>query len=416
MHDLNIKKIAIGAGAFLGLMFFWHVSHNLLETNQEGYYQVKQAAVSGKMSVRSSAGTYFQMFGDIFTYHISDMYYFSKHDLDGGSGKETASIKVRFNDGGTADISGALKYRLSTKEEDQIALHRDFKGYHAVKMDLIRQVVAEALMQTATLMRAEESYSTRRSEFTSLAEEQIKKGIYETVAREIKETDVDGNQYVEHEVNVKRDAAGVGIVRKPSPLVRYNIEVLQFIVKDIDFDETIDKLITKKKEAEQQKVVARANAEKARQDAITEREQGAARIAKAKADEDVEKIKGVTQAQKAFEVAQFQRKQAEEEAKAKTTQGQAEAAVAKLKVAAGLSPAEAAEYKMKTAIGVAEKMAAIQFPSTMVIGGSGQNGHALNPFDAVGLKSFIELSDSIAAGNNTRPSRGSKNQKNTNDE
>ena len=61
--------------------------------------------------------------------------------------------------------------------------------------------------------------------------------------------------------------------------------------EDIDFDETIDMLISQKKKAEQQKVVAKANAEKAKQDAITALEQGKARVASAKADEEVEKIK-----------------------------------------------------------------------------------------------------------------------------
>jgi regulator of protease activity HflC (stomatin/prohibitin superfamily) len=399
---LNPKKVVVGAVGLFGVIFFWSISRQLLETNSEGYYQVKQAALTGSMTVRSTPGTYLQLFGDIFTYPVSDMFYFSKHDMDGGAGPEADAITVRFNDGSTAKVSRALKYRLSMTESDQLSLHRDFKSYQAVKNDLIRQVVAEALMQTASLMRAEDSYSSRRSEFTSLAEEQVRSGIYETVSRELKESDADGNEFIEREVNVKMDTTGKAVVKKISPFKRYNIEILQFVIKDIDFDETIDKLIAKKKEAEQQKVVARANAEKAKQDAVTEREQGAARVAKAKADEDVEKIKAVTQAQKAYEVAKLQRQQAEEDAKSKIVQGEAEAKVAKQKVAAGLTPAEAAKFKMETAIGVAEQLASVQFPSMMVIGGSGDKGHALNPFDAVGLESFMRLSEKLASGSPTK--------------
>ena len=78
-------------------------------------------------------------------------------------------IKVRFNDGGTAEISGLIKFRLPSDPEKRMALHRDFKRFESIKNDLMRQVVTEALMQTAPLMRAEDSYSTRRSEFTDIA-------------------------------------------------------------------------------------------------------------------------------------------------------------------------------------------------------------------------------------------------------
>ena len=165
-----------------------------------------------------------------------------------------------------------------------------------------------------------------------MAEDQIKLGIFETHAEEFKSKDAEGNDFIERAVKVKNDASGKPMIRKISPFVRYKIEVLQFVIKDIDFDKTIDILISKKKEAEQQKVVAKAQAEKAKQDAITALEQGKARVAKAKADEEVEKIKEVTQARKKFEVAQFDRQRAEEEAKAELIKGRAEAEKNKLLV------------------------------------------------------------------------------------
>lgn len=397
---MSLKKWTILAFSLVSSIVLLSLSSQVLETNNEGYYQIKQAFGTGNMTVRSTPGTYWQGMGAIYTYQLSDMYYFSNHQSENNRADATDcdAVRVRFNDGGNACITGSIKFRLSGKVEDQLQLHRDFKSFLSVKQDLIRQVVTESLMQTAALMRAEESYSTRRSEFTALAEEQVKLGIFDTISQELKEVDAGGNEFVEMNVLVKTDKYGNRLVRKHSPLQRYNIEVLQFVVQDIDFDKTIDALISKKKEAEQQKVVAKANAERAKQDAITEREQGAARIAKAKADEEVEKIKAVTQALKQYEVSVQNRKQAEEEGKAKVFQGEAEAKVAKLKVAAGLSPKEAAEFRMNTSIGVAEKLANVRFPSMMVIGGS-SNGSALNPFDAVGLESFIRISDKLSNKN-----------------
>jgi regulator of protease activity HflC (stomatin/prohibitin superfamily) len=319
------------------------------------------------------------------------MHYFSKSDLDGGKGSESDPIHVRFNDGGTADISGAIKYRLPADPDKRLKIHQDFKSYEAFKHDLIRQTVSESMMQAATLMKAEESYSTRRSEFTSLVEDQVKNGIYDVTAREIKSKDADGNELVDHEVFVKRDAQGQPIVRKPSPLTQYGVEIVSFTIKELDFDATIEALIQKKKEAEQMKVVARANAEKAKQDAITAREQGNAKIATEKAEQDVQKMKEVTIAEKLFEVSKLNRQQAEQDAQARITNGKAEAEVNKLKVAAGLTPLERANIDKETAIGVAAELSKVQFPGMMVLGGGGGN-NPTNPFEAVGLESFLRIS------------------------
>jgi regulator of protease activity HflC (stomatin/prohibitin superfamily) len=396
---VDFKKLRLIATLVVGLVLLItvvSVGKQVLGTNNAGYYQVKQAAVTGTMSVIDLPGTYARLFADITTYHVSDMHYFSKSALDGEEGAASDPIKVRFNDGGTADVSGAIKYRLPVDDIKRLRLHQDFKNYAAFKHDLIRQTVAEAMMQTATLMKAEESYSTRRSEFTSLVEDQVKNGIYETSSKEVKSADADGNERVDVVVSVKRDEHGLPAVRKISPLAQYGVDVISFTIKEIDFDATIDNLIQKKKEAEQQKVVARANAERAKQDAITAREQGNAMIATEKAKQDVEKIKEVTIAQKEFEVSQLKRKQAEMDAAAAVTQGKALADVNRLKVLAGLTPLEKATIAKETAIGVAAELAKVQFPSMMVIGGGSNGKAAADPFEAVGLESLMRISDKLA--------------------
>lgn len=384
------RKVGVIVFVIIAVAALLFLSNSLLITNKSGYYQVKQAAISGHMSVRTQPGMYPQLFGDITEYQISDMYYFSKYAEEGGSGFEAAPIEVRFNDGGKADISGSIKYKLSLIEDIQLDLHENYKSYEAVKQDLVRQVVTEALMQTATLMKAEESYSSRRSEFTSLVEDQVKQGIFETESEEVKTTDVDGNEFIERYVKVKVGEDGKRIVRKTSSFVRYKIEVLQFVIKDIDFDQTIDSLIAKKKEAEQQRVVAKANAEKAKQDAITAEMQGKAKEAEAKAVENVEKIKAVTQAQKRFEVAEYDLRRAEKEAEALLVLARAEAEKNQLMVRAGIAPEVKAQIDKDIAIGVAAELAKIKLPEMMILGGSG-NGGALNPFDAVGLESFLRI-------------------------
>ena len=76
------------------------------------------------------------------------------------------------------------------------------------------------------------------------------------------------------------------------------------------------------------------------------------------------------------------------------TNGRAEAEVNKLKVAAGLTPLERATIAKETAIGVAAELSKVQFPSTLILGGG--NGSATNPFDAIGIESYMRISDKMA--------------------
>jgi regulator of protease activity HflC (stomatin/prohibitin superfamily) len=412
-HSKTAKAVGFILLGILLVLILWN---KMVATNDATTYQVKQATITGNMSVRTEAGMYPKMWGKITEYTKTGMNHFSKYDEEGGKGLASAPISVQFNDGGKADISGSIKYKLSLTESDQIELHKDYRSVEAISQDLVRQVVTEALMQTATLMKAEESYSTRRSEFTSVAEAQIIQGIFYTESEEIVTSDAEGNEFTEKITKLKVDEDGNRMVRKASPFVKYHITILQFVVKDIDFDPTIDALIAKKKEAEQQKIVAKSNAERAKQDAITAFEQGEAdkatalakqavlaieRTTKAKADKDVAETEALakanvseTQATARLNVAKSNRQAEAENAKAMLITKEAEAKANRLLVQAGLTPEQKAKIDKETKIGVAHELAGIKFPEMMVIGGG--DGGALNPFDAVGLESLIKISENMS--------------------
>ncbi|UEM08115.1 hypothetical protein JL101_035550 (plasmid) [Skermanella rosea] len=382
-----VRKVSIAVGVFLTLVVGLLASQ-LFQTNNAGYVQVKQAAGSGQMSVRTQPGVYLKMFADIHEYRISDVYDFNAED---------ERIPVRFNDASTAFVSGQIKFRLPMTEQDILNIHQDFRSFEAVQSDLVRQVVAASLKQSATHFGAEEVYSTRRSDFINLVNEQIKNGIYATEYEERWRKDEDGNSFIERLVKVRLREDGKPFIAEPSTFDRYNVELVQLVINDIDFDEKTDELIAKRKEAEQEQVVAKANAERAKQDAITAQERGKANVAQAEAESLVEKKRAVIAAEKEREVAEEQALKAEEEKKAIIARGEAEARANALKVSAGLTPQEKAQFAKETAIGVAAELAKVKLPGLMVIGGQGQSGQ-VNPFDAVGLESFIRISKGLSKG------------------
>jgi regulator of protease activity HflC (stomatin/prohibitin superfamily) len=392
----GFKKIGALLLVVVGLVSLFVVLPQLVETNESGNYQVKQAAFTGEMSVINSPGTYSQMFGSIGTYPVSDIYYFSESKLDGGDTESAAPVLVTFNGGGSAKISGSFKYRLSLKDADQLLLHQDFRIYENVKHDIIRQVVQEALTKTAATMKAEESYSSRVAEFTSLAESQIVDGIYQTISEQLSRKDTDGNELTETAVRLLKDEKGHPIVGKISPLKRYNIEVINFTIKTFDYDVQTKAIIAKKQESEQGKIVSRANAEQAKQQAITEKEQGNARVAKAEADALVIKKTAVIEAEQETAVAVQAKLKAAEESEALLVTARATAAANRLKVDAGLTPQERANFEMKTKIGVAAELAKTKFPDNMIIsGGSGSNGSS-SPMEALGMNALYDLSQKMS--------------------
>ena len=133
-------------------------------------------------------------------------------------------------------------------------------------------------------------------------------------------------------------------------------------------------------------ITAKTQALEAMQKTITIEEQGKARAAEAKWEQEREKAVAVTRAEQEREVARLAAEKAEFEKKKIIAQGQAEAEANRLKVIAGLTPQERAEWDYKTAVGIAEALAQSKVswvPSVMMSGGNSGNTNAA--MDAVGL-------------------------------
>ena len=405
------KKLIIGIISVVVVLVLLVTSvSSLVGNNDAGYYQVKQSFPAGNMGVISKAGIYPKMFGTMTEYTLSDTYYFSKSDLDGGDGAEANAIGVRFSGGGTADISGSVKYKLPASGELRLRLHEDFRSDEAIRQDLIRQYVQEVLKNTATLYKPEQTYSGGRGEFVSTFQAQLEQGTYRTKSEQIVTKDAEGNELTETIVSIILDKNGEPIIDKVSPFVTYNVSLIQVSLKDIDYSDSVDALITAKQKSEQEKVLAVAKAEKAKQDTITASEEGKANIAIAKAQADVIKQTAVTQAQQAKEVAELNAEQVKsvaetkaeqqlnvatknaeaaiQDAQALLTKKTAEADANKLLVQAGLTPLQKAQIEKETAIGVANALAGMDVPQVLVNGGG---SGSTSPLDYIGINQALDI-------------------------
>lgn len=402
------KGLFFKLGLVVGLVLLIVFSGNIFETVDGGEIHIKQAAITGELSSRVQEGVYMQSFGKITKYHRTAETYLSSDELDGGKGDEADAVLVRFGDGGTADLSSVTQWRLPLIEKDLIKIQRNFRSMASLSAQ-VRQWIIEVEKQTASTFKADETYSTRRSEFQQLISNQIDNGLYATevvmVDTPTNEVDDKGNPVVASikKVVIKKDKDGLPIFTKIGVFKEYGITLVNHSLKDIDYDETIDALITQKKKAEQQKAVAITNAEKALQDAITAEAQGQARVAEAKADQDVKKITAVTSAEKERDVAILKGQQelrvaelatlrATQEAEAELVKRRADAEANALLVKAGLTPKEKANIQKETSIGIARELAKTNFPQIMNFG---TDTGVTSPLEAVGYNQTLDLIDRL---------------------
>lgn len=409
--------VLILLGVFAGKMVGYKQSTELL---------IKQSPF-GTLSCVEGQGLYFKGFASIYKYDLAKSFYFnsSTEKVDGhgweGDEDDEDDISVTLSRNANADISGYLMYELPTDCDKLIELHKNQRSDQGIKHNLVRNAVLSAVRKTAPLFTAEEAKVTKIAEFRRLAEDQLVEGEYLTTIEVLKEkagedeVDSTGKVIKKAEVQeyrvtkLKLDKDGHRIITKKSPITQYGIVVKQLEIQNVKLDPKAQQQLDIVKEREMQRVANATAAETAKQKAITAKAEGDARIAEAKATQEVQKMTEVTMAEKEKavailnaerekEVARLEALKAIEVAKKIKAEKEAEAQANRALVAAGLTPQERAEWEYKTKVGVAEALAKSSHPlvpEIMMTGGEGKNG-ASNAMDAVGLNMLMDLTTKLS--------------------
>lgn len=298
-------------GMFFGLLAVVIVvaiicASSLVETVEKGTYQIKQAAVTGKMSAKMTPGLWAQLFGDIEVWPKAETFYFT---FDIGEGKKVdQSIEVRFCDGSVCKISGTLRVIMPASPDQAITLttEKGFKTYADLEHKLVLPVVRNALRLTANLMTARESYAEKRPNYIFWAWDQIQNGLYETHEETtIKDDPLTGKKVRRVVKVISKDASGNPIYQV-NPWEGTGITLANFEVKVFEYDAKVKKQIAVQQENYMAVATAKAQAEKAKQEARTAEEQGKMKVVRARYEKEQEKIRAVVTAEKDKRVAELQ--------------------------------------------------------------------------------------------------------------
>ena len=420
------KSQVLGIAAVIVLILLGVFAAKLVGYKQSTELLIKQSPF-GTLSCVEGQGLYFKGFASIYKYDLAKSFYFnsSTEKVNGqgweGDEDDEDDISVTLSRNANANISGYLLYELPTDCDKLIELHKNQKSDKGIKHNLVRNAVLSAVRKTAPLFTAEEAKVTKIAEFRRLAEDQLVEGEYLTTIEVLKEkagedeVDSTGKVIKKAEVQeyrvtkLKLDKDGHRIITKKSPITQYGIVVKQLDIQNVKLDPKAQQQLDIVKEREMQRVANATAAETAKQKALTAKAEGDAKIAEAKATQEVQKMTEVTMAEKEKavailnaerekEVARLEALKAIEVAKKIKAEKEAEAQANRALVAAGLTPQERAEWEYKTKVGVAEALAKSSHPlvpEIMMTGGEGKNG-ASNAMDAVGLNMLMDLTTKLS--------------------
>ena len=254
--------------------------------------------------------------------------------------------------------------------------------------------IKEQISNTGYMFAAQDYISGAATDFRQAVDDQLKYGGYSTERKEYNDTIYsaiqDSGPRTIKEINTrykiirKVDATGK-LIRIPHEITKNKVIVTQVIVdevypepafkqrleaqRDISAQKRIEMEKIETAKAEQQRIVAEGERDKAKERVDQEREQVKQLIA-------IETQ--LKQESTKKELAEIALKTARLEAEQALVRERAQAEANRLKVAAGLSPQERAQIQKEIAIGVADRLATMQLPQVYIEGGgSGKDNMGL---------------------------------------
>jgi regulator of protease activity HflC (stomatin/prohibitin superfamily) len=295
-------RLCMGGLALLLLMVLtWN---EMFITNNAGYYMVIQNPISGNLAWEISPGLKWRMFGTVTVYPQQETFWFSNKPDQGSTADE--SLKLRFNDGGHANLSGSILWQMPADVQHLNLLHNKFRSPKAIEQSLVRTVIEKSVYTAGPMMSSTESYAARRNELLSIIEDQIKNGVYETETFRSQVKDpVTGKMKNVDVVRIKVGADGKQIHAVDSPLTEFGIKVDNLSMNEITYDPQVEDQIKAQQTAVANIQIATAQAKQAQQDAITAEAKGQAETAKAKWLKEVDRASATVTAQQEQDVAKI---------------------------------------------------------------------------------------------------------------
>jgi SPFH domain / Band 7 family len=327
-------KVMLTVGIVIAGIVSLVLADNVIEVVDAGEIVVKQGFWTGAITIWTDPGPKLQLFGKCTHYKKSTQFWFSAAKDQGAPTDQ--SIKMRFNDGGHARLSGSVRYTLPLDYDSMRNLHVTFQSPEAIDQSLVRTVLEKSAFLTGQLMSSTQSYAAMRSELLYYVEDQAAHGVYKSSSRCEKQPDpITKQDRTVCVVELAKSPDGKILrVEEGSPLEMYHVKLSNFSLNEPLYDEAVTKQIFDQQSAFAAVQTSAARAREAEQNAMTAEQKGKAEAAKAKWEQEVIKARAVTEAESKAAVASLEMKAAESKKQEQILLGEGEAARKKLVMAA----------------------------------------------------------------------------------
>jgi len=306
LNKFGIVSIAIATLSALSAII---LIPNCWENLDAHELMVIQSPVSGELTVHTDPGWKWQGFGKVTKYPRRALYAFMAVDV----ANPGTSKRLRFNDGGHANLSGSVSWEMPLDPGSIVNIHKTFGNAEGVEQQAVAKMIDSAVYLAGPLMSSTESSGERRSELVQFINDQAENGVYVTQVREKEVIDpITSSKKTVAVTEIVKDAnSGLPRRQQGSILAEFKIKLLPMSITELKYDEVVEGQIKQRQEATTQVQIAQANAKRAEQDAITIAKQGEAAAAKTKWEQEAIKAQKVTEAQQKLEVATLAAKEAE---------------------------------------------------------------------------------------------------------
>ncbi len=308
------RRVFIGVIAVIAVIVPLLLLGNIVETLGAGEVMVIQSPVQGTLTFYTSPGLKWQWFGTVTKYQRRSQFWFSSKTDQGKAGDE--SLKIRFNDGAGANISGSIAWEMPVDDTHLTLLHTKYGSHAGVEQQLVRVVMEKSIYMTGPFMSSTESFAERRNELLTLIEEQAVNGIYATETHTVTVQDeLTKTSKTKNVVRLKKNAEGQQLFADESPLKEYGVRVSNLSINTVKYEPIVEKQIAAQQEQLGAIQVAIAEARQSEQKAITAEQTGRANYQTAKWAQEQISAKEIALAEQIKKVAETRAEQQKQVAK-----------------------------------------------------------------------------------------------------
>jgi hypothetical protein len=228
----------------------------------------------------------------------------AKLDLE-DNGIEVGQIMIRFSDATTANVKGITQFILPSDEKEMILIHNTHRTPQSLVVKRLAPYTKECLQSSAQLMSSEKHYGGGRAQMAQDFMDQLKDGVYllRTEENVVYDSLASEKKRI-YQTEIQLDGKTSQPKRKLSSIKEYGITVADAAITDVDYEEQVDKKLTKIIDAVTKSSISKQELMTAQQQTLTAKAKGEQALVEIEYQQKQEQTRQVVEAETKVKVAE----------------------------------------------------------------------------------------------------------------